>query len=219
MCHSNIEPRDIWNWECTVSFTWQWSVCRDHMSQYIVPSVLSLKCLCLWKKGLGLHGDKCFVNWVKCSGGWRVADVCNLSAISTMDTRYDFVNAHEVLIFVEWEYCSLLSRGRNRKAKSWARALQRTKPISVFALSESIICFHLVNDWLCSQSQPHWEEMFMVSHHPHVPSWCLFKKPKMSEELQLQEVVFTVQGVLTDMQLPPLEKIPKYVNEYTCVCS
>lgn len=59
----------------------------------------------------------------------------------------------------------------------------------------------------------------MVSHHPHVPSWCLFKKPKMSEELQLQEVVFTVQGVLTDMQLPPLEKIPKYVNEYTCVCS
>jgi hypothetical protein len=128
-----------------------------------------------------------------------------------------FVNAREVLIFVEWEYCSLLGRCWNRKAKPWAGALQRTKPIRGFALGESIICFHLVDDWLCSQSQPHWEEIFAVGHHPHVPSWCLFKRQKTSEELQ--EVVFAVQGVLTDMQFPPLDKILKYVNRYICVCS
>ncbi|KAF8228379.1 hypothetical protein L208DRAFT_1291994, partial [Tricholoma matsutake] len=37
-------------------------------------------------------------------------------------------------------------------------------------------------------------------------TWCLFKKTAMEGEFQ--EAVFTVQGVLMELQLPPLEKIP-----------
>ncbi|KAF8221291.1 hypothetical protein L208DRAFT_1328770, partial [Tricholoma matsutake] len=36
--------------------------------------------------------------------------------------------------------------------------------------------------------------------------WCLFKNSGVEGEVQ--EAVFTVQGVLTEFQLPPLEKIP-----------
>ncbi|KAF8240169.1 hypothetical protein L208DRAFT_1234889, partial [Tricholoma matsutake] len=36
--------------------------------------------------------------------------------------------------------------------------------------------------------------------------WCLFKK--LGAEEALREAIFTVQGVLTDFQLPPMEKIP-----------
>jgi hypothetical protein len=52
--------------------------------------------------------------------------------------------------------------------------------------------------------------MFMVKHHPNLPMWCLFKKTVTEGEFQ--EAVFTVQGVLTDLQLLPLEKVPKYVS-------
>jgi hypothetical protein len=55
----------------------------------------------------------------------------------------------------------------------------------------------------------------MVKHHPCLPSWCLLKKGATRGDLQ--EAVFTVQGVLTELQLPPLEKILKYVSwVYLC---
>lgn len=60
------------------------------------------------------------------------------------------------------------------------------------------------------ERQPHWEETFTVKPHPDLPSWCLFKKSAIEGELQ--EAVFAVQGVVTQLQLPPLEKIPKYAS-------
>ncbi|KAF8240460.1 hypothetical protein L208DRAFT_1233277 [Tricholoma matsutake] len=49
----------------------------------------------------------------------------------------------------------------------------------------------------------------MVKCHPSLPSWCLLKTGATKRDLQ--EAVFTVQGVLTELQLPPLEKILKYL--------
>ncbi|KAF8228455.1 hypothetical protein L208DRAFT_1291452 [Tricholoma matsutake] len=47
--------------------------------------------------------------------------------------------------------------------------------------------------------------MFVARWHPSLPTWCLFKN--LGVEGEVQEAVFTVQGVLTEFQLPPLEKI------------
>ncbi|KAF8240200.1 hypothetical protein L208DRAFT_1234455 [Tricholoma matsutake] len=47
--------------------------------------------------------------------------------------------------------------------------------------------------------------MFAARQHPSFLTWCLFKNSGVEGEVQ--EAIFTVQGVLTEFQLPPLEKI------------
>jgi hypothetical protein len=58
----------------------------------------------------------------------------------------------------------------------------------------------------------------VARQHPSLQTWCLFKKSGMEGEVQ--EVVFSVQGVLTELQLPPLEKVPRYANlQYPVNCA
>jgi len=66
-----------------------------------------------------------------------------------------------------------------------------------------------VPDLTISQAQPSWKQAYRVKCYENPVSWRLVREAGVKKEVE--EVVFTVQGVLLEKELLPFEEKPRQV--------
>ncbi|KAF8229957.1 hypothetical protein L208DRAFT_1036013, partial [Tricholoma matsutake] len=59
----------------------------------------------------------------------------------------------------------------------------------------------------CHQGVVNWEQTIKIEHYSHPESWRLLRLDSQGEFLN--EAMFTIQGMLISMELPPLTEVPR----------
>ena len=85
-------------------------------------------------------------------------------------------------------------------------------PLGSVGITTLASCEHGLIVW---QAQPSWEQTYMIKQYAN-PMLCRVVK-EVGVKKELEEAVFTLQGVLVEKELPPLKERPRYVM-LTWVC-